>query len=89
MLVGNSSLRTQTNLEGTIAICYYGQWGTICGRRHSAQQSDYFGVEEAMVVCRQLGHSDKGKEILSIIQFLYAVDILLRNMFCIHTTCRM
>lgn len=33
-------------------VCNNGRWGTVC--------DDDFGTEEAKVVCRQLGFSDKG-----------------------------
>lgn len=33
--------------DGTIQICKNGEWGTVC--------DDFFGVEEAKIVCRQLG----------------------------------
>lgn len=36
--------------EGTIQICKDGEWGTVC--------DDFFGVEEARIVCRQLGLTD-------------------------------
>ena len=54
-LGGNSTNRVTRDLEGTVEVCALGQWGTI-----AAPDNSYFGIEEATVVCRQLGLSDRG-----------------------------
>ena len=41
-----------SEIEGTVEICYKGQWGTVC-----QSQFDYHAVE---VVCRQLGYGSAG-----------------------------
>ena len=38
--------------EGTVQVCVGGAWGTIYAYR--------WGSADAVVVCRQLGHSVKG-----------------------------
>ena len=47
-VVGGSS-----ELEGRVEICYDNQWGTVC--------DDLWGTSDAMVACRQLGHTSFGE----------------------------
>ena len=47
--------------EGRVEICVNRVWGTIC--YSSSRYSNYWGVSDGAVVCRQLGHQDKGTTI--------------------------
>lgn len=44
--------------EGTVNLRVNDQWGSIC--------DDYFGANEAMVICRMLGYFGQVKSFTSI-----------------------
>ena len=47
-----------TNSTGRLEFCANGVWGGVCNRL------GYWGLENARVVCRQLGFSEEGKTLL-------------------------
>ena len=64
--------------EGRVEVCVNNSWGTVC--------DDSWGVQEAIVVCRQAGFSDEGAIALSRATFGQGTgDIVLDDVACIGT----
>ena len=49
-----------TDFEGRVEVCINRIWGTVCAST-SRYYYNYWNVNDAKVVCRQLGHQELGK----------------------------
>ena len=67
--------RTSSIYEGRVELCFNEQWGTVC--------DDFWGDNDATVVCRQLGYITDGAQALSLAYFGQGTgQILLDNVEC-------
>ena len=68
-LVGGTS-----ESEGRVEFCQSGTWGTVC--------DDAWGVDDATVVCRQLGYADVSKCAFHPLHFTGSMKFLLLHIRC-------
>ena len=54
VLLMNGSIASVGQSEGRVEVCYENEYRTIC--------DDYWDVEDATVVCRQLNFTGEGKQ---------------------------
>ena len=58
-----------TNSSGRLEVCANGVWGRVCNSLR------YWGHDNARIVCRQLGFSEKGKNShITISLYLFTVS---------------
>lgn len=62
-----------TDYQGRVEICINNLWGTIC---YSSSWYNYWDINDARVVCRNLGHQELGI-IFSIIIVYYKFNVIL------------
>ena len=57
-----------TNSTGRLEFCANGVWGRVCNKL------EYWGPDNARVVCRQLGFSEKGKILVPHRKVFISID---------------